>query len=156
MAEFAKKLVLIGFFLFLLFYVLLDGLKYLALAKGVCMGIWLTCTLSLSSFWAFYWCRIRIEVSTSGLRFCRGNRKYAEYPLNTGFWAVTEKKRLNGIFTGTNRLIFVPVRPHYNKVLNCYGIQALDFSDLMEDINKLRKDGTFEKIPEEQIGRAHV
>lgn len=149
LAEFVKKLILIGFLLFLLFYVLLDRLKYLALTKEVCMGIWLTCTLGLSAFWAFYWCRIRIEVSTSGLKFCRGNRRYAEYPLNTGFWAVTEKKRLNGIFTGTNRLIFVPVRPHYNKVLSCYGIQALDFSDMMEDINKLRKDGTFEKIPEE-------
>ncbi|MCD2491617.1 hypothetical protein LQE92_03125 [Lacrimispora sp. NSJ-141] len=149
LTEFIKKLILIGFLLFLLFYVLLDGLKYLAIAKGVCTGIWLTCTLVLSAFWAFYWCRIRIEVSASGLKFCRGSRRYAEYPLNTGFWAVTEKKRLNGIFTGTNRLIFVPVRPHYNKVLNCYGIQALDFSNLMEDINKLRKDGTFEKIREE-------
>lgn len=145
-AEFGKKLIFLGFFCILAVQLLLSGNPnlFLSLPFPAWVSEWILPVLLaalLSSLWAFYWCRIRIEISRDGLAFFRRNRPYAFYPLDAPLQVSVTKKSWNGLFLGTSREFFLPGRGPLRKTVSCWCIDNASFSSLVEEFNRLRQDG---------------
>lgn len=97
-------------------------------------------------FWAFYWCKIQIRIGPAGIQFFRGRRQYTSYSLNTPLIPTVIKNNVNNVFTGTNRVFRIPISKNSFKTVQCWCITKMDFSQLVEDIEKLRLDGTLERL----------
>lgn len=106
---------------------------------GALLRISVFLAVLLALFWAFYWCRIRVQIGPDGLRLFRGSRQYACYPVDTSFVPIVTKKSWNSIFTGTNLEFQVPSASRLNRFLRFWCITKTDFYSLIEDVNRLRK-----------------
>lgn len=106
--------------------------------------------------WAFYWRNITIEISSDGIRFLRRKREYIYYPLDMPFYSSVTKMRLNSIHIGTNREFHIPIEGNNYKRIPCWSITGRDFSQLVDDIDKLRLGGLFEQLESFDLPRSSL